>query len=99
MLLRTQIPLALPVVFASAAVAQPSPTIAVEGQFGRAACLDESPVPHSVLGGQIRLAVTPRLRGGPEVVYLIGPGEDRDLFGTGTSGSMCSGRVPAGRGA
>ena len=83
MLLRTLIPLALPLVFASAAVAQPSPLIAVEGQFGRAAFLDESPVPHSVFGGTIRLAVTPRLRAGPEVVYMIGPGEDRDLFVTG----------------
>ena len=65
----------------SAQVERRSPSL--EGTVGHAAFLDEDPVDHVVFGGAARVAVSPRVSAGPEVVYMIGPGEDRDLFVTG----------------
>ena len=55
----------------------------IEGTAGHAAFVDEDPIDHFMFGGAARLALTPRLSVGPEVVYMIGPGADRDLFVTG----------------
>ncbi|HEV3484015.1 MAG TPA: hypothetical protein VG106_01305 [Vicinamibacterales bacterium] len=55
----------------------------VEATVGHAAFLDEDPIEHSIFGGSVRFALTPRLSVGPEIVYMIGPGHDRDMFVTG----------------
>jgi hypothetical protein len=59
------------------------PRISVEGTLGHAAFLDEDPVDHFVFGGAFRYRLSPRVSVGPEVIYMIGPGRDRDLFVTG----------------
>lgn len=51
---------------------------AVEGIIGHAAFADESLIHHSVFGVAAPLRLTERLAIGPEVVRMIGPGQDRD---------------------
>jgi hypothetical protein len=69
---------------ASTASAQSEPrSPRVEGIVGHAAFVDESPINHFVFGGAVRFPLSPRVSVGPEAVYMIGPGEDRDLFLTG----------------
>lgn len=67
--------------FASAAAAQtdkPGPSL--EFHTGWAAFVDESPVNHGVFGAAYRFHLSPRVSIGPEVAYMIGPGDDRDFF-------------------
>lgn len=73
------------VLIAAPAAAQPAGGIlpAAEGLAGFAAFVDDSPIEHAVFGGAGRVQLTPRLGVGPELVYMRGPGEDRDLFLTG----------------
>lgn len=68
---------------APAAYAQAQQTAAVEGIGGYAGFLDESVMHHSVLGGAARVYLLPRVAVGPELVYMKGPGDDRDLVLTG----------------
>jgi hypothetical protein len=70
-------------VFAGRALAQASPVPVVEATGGYAGFVDDAVIPHGVVGGQARWAVTPRLSIGPEITYMVGPGSDRDLFVTG----------------
>ena len=63
--------------------AQDRQTGAVEGIGGYAGFVDEQIIHHSVIGGAARWYLLPRLAVGPEVVYMIGPGDDRDLVLTG----------------
>jgi len=49
-------------------------------RVGYAAFVDEDPIDHLVIGGSARLYLTPRLSVEPELTYMRGPGEDRDLF-------------------
>lgn len=63
--------------------AQERPAPAVEAQAGWAGFVDEGLVHHSVVGGAARFYLTPRLAVGPELAYMVGPGDDRDLFITG----------------
>lgn len=51
---------------------------AVEGFIGHAVFADDSPIHHSVYGLAAPLRVTEGLAIGPEVVRMIGPGDDRD---------------------
>jgi hypothetical protein len=51
---------------------------AVEGFIGHAVFADDSPIHHSVYGVAAPLRVTEGLTIGPEVVRMIGPGDDRD---------------------
>ncbi len=53
---------------------------AVEAAGGYAGFLDESPIGHSVFGAGARIQLSRRLGIGPEIVYMRGPGFDRDLF-------------------
>jgi hypothetical protein len=53
---------------------------AVEFFAGHAGFADDATIEHSVFGGQARFYLTPRLAVGPEVTYMRGPGDDRDLF-------------------
>jgi hypothetical protein len=66
---------------ASPAFAQGSP--AVDLSVGWAGFVDDRTIPHTAVGGALRFYVSPRLSIGPEVVYMRGPGFDRDLFVTG----------------
>jgi hypothetical protein len=67
---------------APAAYAQGQRT-AVEGIGGYAGFLDESVMHHSVLGSAARWYLLPRVAVGPELVYMKGLGDDRDLVLTG----------------
>lgn len=60
---------------------RPAPSF--EGHIGYAGFVDESPVNHSIMGAAYRFHVSPRVSIGPEFIYMIGPGEDRDIFLTG----------------
>jgi hypothetical protein len=51
---------------------------AVEGIIGHAMFADESLIHHSVFGVAAPLRLTEGLALGPEVVHMIGPGDDRD---------------------
>jgi hypothetical protein len=55
----------------------------VEAIVGHAAFVDEDPIDHVLFGGAFRYPASPRFSVGPEIVYMIGPGRDRDLFLTG----------------
>ena len=70
-------------VFLIAAPAAAQPTTAVEAVGGYAGFIDESLVDHAVFGASGRIHLTPRISIGPEVVFMRGPGFDRDLFLTG----------------
>lgn len=74
--------LALP----AAAAAQPRgplPSPALELTGGYAGFADDATIDHGVIGGALRVHVTPRLSVGPEIQYMIGPGDDRDFIVTG----------------
>ena len=47
---------------------------------GYAGFIDESLIKHVVGGGGAEWVVIPRIAVGPEVLYMVGPGSDRDLF-------------------
>jgi hypothetical protein len=46
---------------------------------------DDGIIHHSVIGVSTRTRVSPRVWLGPEVTYMVGPGQDRDLLFTGTA--------------
>jgi hypothetical protein len=73
--------LLLVLLVASPAAAQP--TAAVEAVGGYAGFIDESFIDHAVFGAAGRIHLSPRVSIGPEVVFMRGPGFDRDLFLTG----------------
>jgi hypothetical protein len=72
--------------FAPAAVAgqtretRPAPSVAIT--VGGAAFVDDVPIGHTMVGGALQFPLTPRVSGGPEIQYLIGPGRDRDVIAT-----------------
>lgn len=70
-------------VLASCAFAQDRRSAAAEGFAGYAGFVDEEIIGHTVFGGAARWYLLPRLAVGPELVYMIGPGDDRDLVFTG----------------
>jgi hypothetical protein len=65
------------------AEAQALGAVVVEATGGRADFIDDGPLVHAIGGGSARWHLTPRLAIGPEVIYMVGPGSDRDLFVTG----------------
>lgn len=60
--------------------AQPSgvPTLTVSG--GWAGFVDDGRIDHGAFGGGLEWVLTPHIAIGPEVLYMIGPDDDRDLF-------------------
>jgi hypothetical protein len=58
---------------------QPGP-MAIEGTVGWAGFVDEEIEHHSVFGVSLRVPIGRRLSVGPEILYMIGPQTDRDLF-------------------
>lgn len=73
----------LVILIAAPAAAQTGAIGAVEGVGGYAGFIDESFVDHAVFGASGRIHLSPRISIGPEVVFMRGPGFDRDLFVTG----------------
>src|SRR5690349_24012263 len=68
-------------VSAATAAAQAQTTAgAVEGIVGHAVFADDAPIHHFVFGAAAPLRVTERFAIGPEVVRMIGPGDDRDTI-------------------
>jgi hypothetical protein len=61
------------------------PAALLEGHAGHAWFVDDSPIPHLVLGGGGRVYVTRRIAVGPELTWMRGPGIDRDWFLTGNA--------------
>ncbi len=72
---------------ALALVLLPTPALAQGGAIeltgGYAGFVDDATKHHAVAGGSARWYVSPRVSIGPELVYMRGPGTDRDLFVTG----------------
>jgi hypothetical protein len=58
--------------------------IALDATIGHASFVDDAGIPHSLGGGAVRVYLTPRLAVGPELVFMHGPGSDRDLLLNGT---------------
>lgn len=68
-------------VFASLARAQTPlavPNLTLTG--GYAAFVDEGRIDHGVVGGGAEWVLTRHIAVGPEVLYMVGPDSDRDLF-------------------
>jgi hypothetical protein len=61
----------------------PRPGPAVEFLAGYAGFVDDATIDHSIFGAAGRVYLTPRLAIGPELVYMVGPNSDRDLYLTG----------------
>ena len=55
----------------------------IESPIGWAAFIDDAVIDHGVFGASARVYLTRRVSVGPEIVYMVGPGTDRDLFLTG----------------
>lgn len=70
---------------APAAAQQPTSDLKVATEFigGYAGFVDESLVDHAVIATSMRYRLSRRISIGPELVYMVGPGRDRDLFLTG----------------
>ena len=84
--------------FAQVLAAQERPRPVIDFSGGWAGFPDESMIHHRTVGGSARFYATPKLSVGPEVVYMVGPGTDRDLFVTGNVTYewplLARGRVP-----
>lgn len=59
------------------------PAPAAEFTVGYAGFVDDATIDHTVIGGALRFHVLPRISVGPELQYMIGPNDDRDLILTG----------------
>ena len=70
------------IALAATAPAAAQSAVAVEGIAGYAAFVDDSPIEHFIAGAAARFQMAPRHGVGPEVVYMRGPGLDRDWFVT-----------------
>jgi hypothetical protein len=74
---------------ADSPASQPSPSLApafrqaVEVVGGYAGFLDEGLVDHVIAGATVRYRLGRIISLGPEIVFMIGPGTDRDVFLTG----------------
>lgn len=74
---------ALPAAPALAQQSSERPPPAVELIGGYAGFVDDATIDHGVIGGSLRVYLSPRISVGPEIVYMRGPADDRDLFFTG----------------
>ena len=59
------------------------PASAAELLVGYAGFADDATIDHTVVGGAARVYLSPRVAVGPELVFMRGPGSDRDLMLTG----------------
>lgn len=60
----------------------PKHPVEARGTFGWAGFVDENTLHHLVAGGSLRVYLTTRLSVEPELIYMRGPGFDRDLVFT-----------------
>jgi hypothetical protein len=68
----------------NASYAQETPSrLAVDVSGGYSGFADETLIGHFTLAGGVRWNLTPKVSVGPEVVFMRGPGDDRDVFLTG----------------
>ena len=65
---------------AGTARAQERRLMAIEGTVGWAGFVDDATIEHTVFGGALVVPLTPRTSVGPEFMYMVGPGSDRDMF-------------------
>ena len=65
---------------AAARAESPAAVPAFTFTAGRADFADDGRIPHGVFGGGVEWVATRHIAVGPEVLYMIGPGDDRDLF-------------------
>lgn len=73
--------IAVPASAQSVADRRPAPV--VELTAGYAGFVDEDLIDHVVIGSALRFHLLPRISVGPELQYMAGPGDDRDLILTG----------------
>jgi hypothetical protein len=64
---------------AASAQAQNKPRPEIKATAGWVGFIDESWINHKIVGGSARFYLTPRVGLEPEVLYMIGPGSDRDV--------------------
>jgi hypothetical protein len=64
-------------------VVHTGPAMSAEVITGWAGFVDDGTVNHAIIGGSARMQLGGRVSVGPELVYMRGPGFDRDLFITG----------------
>lgn len=62
----------------------PSPVPELTFTGGYAAFVDDGRIDHGVVGAGAAWVLTPWIALGPEVLYMVGPDSDRDLFVLGT---------------
>lgn len=62
-----------------------APALALEVQGGWLGFADDSVVNHGMVGAALPIVLNHRLEVGPEVVYAVGPGSDRELVVTGNA--------------
>jgi hypothetical protein len=67
------------ILFTAAAEAQQRPPAEIKGTAGWIGFLDEDILNHGVFGGAVRYYLTPGIGIEPEFLYMIGPGDDRDI--------------------
>jgi hypothetical protein len=67
----------------AAVPAAAQPAVSMEGQAGWGGFADDGVIHHGTFGGAARLTLSPRVSIGPELIYFVGPGTDRDLTLTG----------------
>ena len=65
---------------AAPAAGQGNRPVTVEAAAGHVVFADDGLIDHSSFGTRALVALTGRLTVGPELVYMRGPGTDRDLF-------------------
>jgi len=63
-----------------------SKRFAIEGTAGWAGFPDENMLHHGIVGGSFRVFLIRGLNVAPEVLYMVGPGDDRDVVITPTVG-------------
>lgn len=64
---------------AASARAQNKPRPEIKATTGWVGFIDESWINHTIVGGAARFYLTPRIGVEPEILYMIGPGSDRDV--------------------
>jgi Outer membrane protein beta-barrel domain len=64
---------------AASAHAQQKPRPEIKATAGWVGFIDESWINHTIIGGSARYYLTPRVGVEPEILYMIGPGSDRDV--------------------
>jgi hypothetical protein len=65
--------------FAASAQAQNKPRPEIRATAGWVGFIDENWIDHKIVGASARFYLTTRIGVEPEVLYMVGPGSDRDV--------------------